>query len=350
LEDANYADAHAEDKAGAYEQIFQSDSGGTRNKMRGVLDYQDDGYAFAVEMDKQQFTKKRGWKNGFMTKARGSMLVKLIRFPYNPKFQKTKDRTNYKETAAILEQKLQEGFVGKIKLKGNWDDSQNSFVGFAKYVALEDKSKKVATKKQGPGLLSKAKGFFGGLFGGSKKKPSKVEASTSSDESYEDEDEEDEDDDGFHMDPRSLLEQGATNCSTNSSEDQWPWTTHNGKRWLNHMKLPWKKVRINFAGSGATVEFSYSIGRNLKHLDPRKRYSTGSFRLEYKTSSLRDSRGKTEDPKNLYVGEIESGKGRYQIRMRQSECHGTEYEDVKGLGADAWARPAAQTKGNTPAP
>jgi len=116
------------------------------------------------------------------------------------------------------------------------------------------------------------------------------------------------------------------------------------------MKLPWKKVRINFAGSGATVEFTYYNGRNWKTLGLMGKYSTGSFRLEYKTKSLRDARGKTEDPKNLYVGQVESGKGRYQIRMRQSECHGTEYEDVKGLGADAWARPAAQTKGNTPAP
>jgi hypothetical protein len=298
-------------------------------------------------MDKQKFTKKRGWKNGFMVKARGSMLVKLIRFPYNPKFQKTKHRTNYKETAAILEQKLQEGFVGKIKLKGNWDDSQNTFVGFAKYVRLEAKNKKSTTKKQGviSRTFGKVKRFFGGLFGGRKKKYSKAEASKSSRESYEEDDEDYDEDYGG-----SLLEQGATNCSTNSSDDQWPWTTHNGKRWLNHMKLPWKKVRINFAGSGATVEFTYYNGRNWKTLGLMGKYSTGSFRLEYKTKSLRDARGKTEDPKNLYVGEIESGKGRYQIRMRQWECHGTEYEDVKGLGADAWARPAAQTKGNTPAP
>merc|ERR1719161_2145746 len=166
---------------------YSSQSGGTRNKMRGILDYQDDGYAFAVEMDKQKFTKKRGWKNGFMVKARGSMLVKLIRFPYNPKFQKTKHRKNYKETAAILEQKLQEGFVGKIKLKGNWDDSQNTFVGFAKYVRLEAKSKKSTTKKQGRirRTFGKVKRFFGGLFRRRRKNSSKAKASKSSDESYE---------------------------------------------------------------------------------------------------------------------------------------------------------------------
>jgi hypothetical protein len=121
---------------------------------------------------------------------------------------------------------------------------------------------------------------------------------------------------------------------------------HRGKKWLQHMKLPWKSIRINFEGEGATVELSYYNGRNWKTLGLQAKYTHAVFRLESRVSSLRAAHDGSEDPTDLFVGEVESGKGLYQVRMRKSECHGTEYTDVMGLGADAWARPKDKKRGS----
>jgi len=132
-------------------QMFNNTGGHNGGQiLRGSLDF--GGYAFAISMDRQAWTKvlnKDGIFSSFKDEkweAKGEMFLKLIRYPKNAKDQQTKGRhwknhnTFSKDTkvASYINKYLAAGWAGKINLVGWWNDETMHFRGKAEMVNEED--------------------------------------------------------------------------------------------------------------------------------------------------------------------------------------------------------------------
>jgi len=118
--------------------------------LRGVLDF--GGYAFAISMDRQSWSKvqnKDGWFSSMKAEkweAKGEMYLKLIRYPKDPKKQQTSERwrknhhyfSKNTKVNSYIDKYLQAGWAGKLSLVGWWNDDSMHFRGKAACVNKED--------------------------------------------------------------------------------------------------------------------------------------------------------------------------------------------------------------------